>query len=144
MGKGSQHTMEKIVQYCQGYFFKAGRLSHRLARILRESDCEKARSADQEVGVTDMHISLSKILQLRFNIFIVNSLEEMTKRLEGSIDMSVGAVVLKFLEQYIYKNPEERYEWRNYPDVSISPPPMRRVEIAKSPSLMKPAFGRIS
>ena len=79
-----------------------------------------------------MHISLSKILQLRFNIFIVNSLEEMTKRLEGSIDMSVGAVVLKFLEQYIYKNPEERYEWRNYP------------EIAKSPSLMKPAFGRIS
>jgi lauroyl/myristoyl acyltransferase len=76
--------------------------------------------------------------------FIVNSLEEMTKRLESSVDMSVGAVVLKFLEQYIYKNPEEWYEWRNYPDVSLSPPPRRRVEIAKSPSLVKPAFSRIS
>jgi len=59
---------------------------------LRESDCEKAKSADQEMGVTDMYISLSKFLQLRFNIFIVNSLEEMTKRLESSVDMSVGAV----------------------------------------------------
>ena len=57
---------------------------------------------------------------------------------------AVGAVVLKFLEQYIYKNPEKWYEWRNYPDVSISASPRSRVEIGKSPSLVKPAFGRIS
>ena len=140
--------MEKIVQYCQGYFFKAGGLSHKLARILRESDCEKAKSADQEMGVTDMYISLSKFLQLRFNIFIVNSLEEMTKRLESSVDMSVdmsvGAVVLKFLKQYIYKYPEEWYQWKKYLDIGISAVPGIKVKIPKSPSLVKPAFGRIS
>jgi len=370
--------MEKIVQYCQGYFFKAGRLRHKLARILRESDCEKAKSADQEMGVTDMHISLSKFLQLRFNIFtyqrlgwgvttayiiilgklylffnrkqkrkielaveaafdgrssdseirsitrnvfrgmlfhhceklfnafssadtlktflrlhmkseglmaiehglskgkgvllitghfggvefipgylafnnypvtivvrfssdhlrnismkqadefaakiidadntpnimkaicdslrenrivitlcdeidewrpsrhnkvlflgkqisldksidillrrvvasivfgimhrndnqeyrfVVNSLEQMAKRLKSSVDMPVGALVLKFLELNIYEYPEEWYQWKKYPGIIISSSPEIRVEIAKSPPLVKPAFGRIS
>jgi KDO2-lipid IV(A) lauroyltransferase len=65
--------MEKIVQYCQAYFFKAGELSHNLARILRGSNHKKAKSADQRMGATDMHASLSKFLQLRPNIFLYRS-----------------------------------------------------------------------
>jgi KDO2-lipid IV(A) lauroyltransferase len=76
--------------------------------------------------------------------FVVNSLEDMAKRLKGSENMSVGALVLKFLEQNIYRYPEEWYQWKNYPGITISPSPRTRVEITKSPSLVKPAFSRIS
>lgn len=75
---------------------------------------------------------------------VVNSLEEMTKRLKGSDNMPVGAVVLKFLEQNIYKYPEEWYQWKNYSGMRISPSPRTRVEITESPSLVKPALGRVS
>jgi lauroyl/myristoyl acyltransferase len=76
--------------------------------------------------------------------FVVNSLEQMAKRLKSSENMSVGALVLKFLELNIYEYPEEWYQWKNYPGIIISPSPRAKVEIAKSPSLVKPAFGRIS
>ncbi len=76
--------------------------------------------------------------------FVVSSLEEMAKRLKSSVDMPVGAVVLRFLEQNIYRYPEEWYQWKDYSGMRISPSPRIRVEIAKSPPLVKPAFGRIS
>jgi len=76
--------------------------------------------------------------------FIATSWEEMAKQFNGSVNMSAGAVVLKFLEQYIYKYPEEWYQWKNYPDIGTSPVPSTEVEILKSPSLVKPAFSRIS
>lgn len=46
--------------------------------------------------------------------FIVTSWEEMAKRFQRSMDMSIGAVVLKFMENYIYKYPEEWYLWKKY------------------------------
>ncbi|GMQ79764.1 MAG: hypothetical protein BMS9Abin03_201 [Thermodesulfobacteriota bacterium] len=46
--------------------------------------------------------------------FIVTSWEEMAKRFQRSIDMSIGAVVLKFMENYIYKYPEGWYLWKKY------------------------------
>ncbi|MGA9175853.1 MAG: hypothetical protein WBZ05_01300 [Desulfobacterales bacterium] len=46
--------------------------------------------------------------------FIVTSWEEMATRFQRSRDMSIGAVVLKLLEYYIYKCPEGWYQWKNY------------------------------
>ena len=47
--------------------------------------------------------------------FIVTSWEEMAKRFQRSKDMSIGAVVLKFMENYIYEYPEGWYQWKKYP-----------------------------
>jgi len=43
---------------------------------------------------------------------ILTSWDEMANRFQRSRDMSVGAVVLKFMENYIYKHPEEWYQWK--------------------------------
>lgn len=40
--------------------------------------------------------------------------QEMANRFQRSRDMSVGAVVLKFMENYIYKHPEEWYQWKKF------------------------------
>ncbi|RLB85907.1 MAG: hypothetical protein DRH24_00575 [Deltaproteobacteria bacterium] len=47
--------------------------------------------------------------------FIISSWEEMTKQYQRSMEMSIGEVVLKFMEHYIYKFPEEWYQWKKYP-----------------------------
>jgi len=60
------------------------------------------------------------------------------------VPSSPGETVLKSLEQYIYTNPEQWYQWKNYADVRFSPSPRANVEIIKPPPLMKPAFSRIS
>jgi KDO2-lipid IV(A) lauroyltransferase len=46
--------------------------------------------------------------------FIVTSWEEMASRFQRSIDIPIGAVILKFMENYIYKHPEEWYQWKKY------------------------------
>jgi len=51
--------------------------------------------------------------------FILTSWEEMAARLQRSIDTSVGEVVLKFMENYIYKHPEEWYQWKKYPALDL-------------------------
>ncbi len=60
--------------------------------------------------------------------FIATSREEMTKRFQRSIDMPIGAVILKFLEQYIYKYPEEWYQWKKYPALGAFSPSGARAE----------------
>jgi len=54
--------------------------------------------------------------------FITSSWEEMTKRYQRSMDMSIGAVVLKFMEHYIYKFPEEWYQWKKYQALDMFTP----------------------
>ena len=76
--------------------------------------------------------------------FIANSWEEMARQFSRRGDMSIGEVVVKFLERYIYKYPEEWYQWKKYPDIRTPHAPGTKVEIPKSPSLVKPAFSRIS
>ena len=44
--------------------------------------------------------------------FIVSSLEELSNKFSFSNNMSAGELVLKFLEQYIYKYPQEWYQWQ--------------------------------
>ena len=79
---------------------------------------------------------------IHYKLFI-HSLEEMVKRFKGSVNMSAGAVVLKFLEHYIYKYPEEWYQWKNFFDVIDVTDSTKQVNKKLSPSLLKPAMGNI-
>jgi lauroyl/myristoyl acyltransferase len=49
--------------------------------------------------------------------FIVNSWEEMSKQFLCSGEMSIGAVVLKLLEHYIYKYPQQWYQWQKCAEI---------------------------
>jgi hypothetical protein len=46
----------------------------------------------------------------------------MAKRFQRSKDMSIGAVVLKFMENYIYKHPEGWYLWKKYQALGLLAP----------------------
>ena len=76
--------------------------------------------------------------------FIATSWEEMAKQFNGPINMSAGAVVLKFLEQYIYKYPEEWYQWKNYPDIKYATVSTTRDNKEVSPSLLQPVLSKVS
>jgi len=76
--------------------------------------------------------------------FIVHSLEEMVKKLDSSVNMSIGAVVLKFLEHYIYKYPEEWYQWKNYPNIRYATASTTWDNKEASPSLLQPVLSKVS
>ncbi len=75
--------------------------------------------------------------------FFVHSLEEMAKRFKGSANMSNGAVVLKFMEHYIYKYPEEWYQWKNIFDIIDATVPTKQINEKGSPPLLEPAMSNI-
>jgi len=54
--------------------------------------------------------------------FIVNPLNDILVKFNSRNNTSMGALVLKFLEYYIYKFPEEWYQWKNYYRVMNFPP----------------------
>ena len=53
--------------------------------------------------------------------FMATSLEEMSRQFQRSVDTSLGAVILKFLERYIYMYPEEWYQWKKYAQIETVP-----------------------
>lgn len=75
--------------------------------------------------------------------FIVTSWEEMAKQYQRSMDMPVGEVLLKFMEHYIYKYPEEWYQWKKYPKLEMFLSPDIKVQQPSSASLLKPSFGNV-
>ena len=76
--------------------------------------------------------------------FIATSFEEMTKRFQRSIGMSMGAVVLKFMEHYIYKYPEDWYEWKKYQKLDAFAPSGVGAESPTSIPLLEPSLGNVS
>jgi KDO2-lipid IV(A) lauroyltransferase len=71
--------------------------------------------------------------------FIVTSWEEMAKRFQRSRDMSIGAVVLKFMEHYIYKYPEGWYQWKNYQALDLFAPSGADVKAPASIPVLDPS-----
>jgi len=49
---------------------------------------------------------------------IVHDLDEMREMISDPQGLSHGAVVLKCLESYIYRDPAQWYEWKKYPQIS--------------------------
>jgi lauroyl/myristoyl acyltransferase len=72
--------------------------------------------------------------------FISSSWEKMAQKLRQSVDMSIGAVVLKVLEQYIYEFPEQWYQWQKY----FFPFHGVRVEDPTSFSLLKHSIDKVA
>jgi lauroyl/myristoyl acyltransferase len=82
---------------------------------------------------------MHRVLQGRYK-FIVTSWEEMAHRFRRSADMPSGAVVLKFMEQYIYKYPEGWYQWKKYPALDIFALPDFEVEVTAAFPTLEPSF----
>ncbi len=76
--------------------------------------------------------------------FIINSWEEMAKQFKCQVNMSIGEVVLKFLEGYIYKYPEEWYQWKKYTGIKTFSPYVIKVEGLIPLSLLKPSLSKVS
>jgi len=67
--------------------------------------------------------------------------KNMLQRLDHTSDFSVGETVLKLLEQFIYANPEQWYQWKKYLDIEK---PSAWSGRAKKPTpglTLKPALG---
>lgn len=59
--------------------------------------------------------------------FIATSWQEMAKTYKQSEDMSIGEVVLKVMEHYIYKYPQGWYQWKKYPALDMLSPAGNKV-----------------
>ncbi len=79
--------------------------------------------------------------------FIATSWEEMLKKFQPSIDTTPGAVLLKFLEHYIYLYPHEWYQWKKYQAVNIAPAsgvPIEPTGARASFQLLEPSLSNVA
>jgi lauroyl/myristoyl acyltransferase len=70
--------------------------------------------------------------------------EEMEKRILYPSRISVGLAALKLLELYIYKYPEEWYQWKKYAAIKISPLHGSTHDELTSLQTLKPSLGKVS
>ena len=75
--------------------------------------------------------------------FIATSWEEMAKHFQRSVDMSVGAVILKFMEHYIYRYPEGWYQWKKYPALALFSPSYSNIKPPAAMLLLEPSLGNV-
>ena len=68
---------------------------------------------------------------LRNYKFIIENYQDMILRLDKT-PFSIGEVVLKSFEKYIYSNPEEWYQWKNYAQMNTYP--TRAFSVAGEPA----------
>ncbi len=73
--------------------------------------------------------------------FMAKSLQEMARAFQTPTRFAVGELVLKVLEQYIYKHPEEWYQWKKYLDVEALPSDRIRADRPFTLPLLEPSFG---
>lgn len=76
--------------------------------------------------------------------FIATPFEEMANRFQRSNDMSVGAVVLKCMEDYIYKHPEGWYQWKKYTALDMFSSAGAAVAAPLSTPRLEPSLGTVS
>ena len=84
----------------------------------------------------------------RYNLnnykLIMHAYEDMLQILHDIAPSSSGETVLKFLERYIYSNPEQWYQWKNYNEIKTFPSPEAGVASTTPLPLFKPALGSLS
>ncbi|MDO9565974.1 MAG: hypothetical protein Q7J15_04470 [Candidatus Desulfaltia sp.] len=76
--------------------------------------------------------------------FISASMGEIKKQFKQLTDASVGEIVLKYLEQYIYKYPEGWYQWKKYPAIEHVPSSGTMVEKSLYLPQLRHSFGGVS
>ena len=72
--------------------------------------------------------------------FVATSWEEMAGKYYRSIDASIGEVVLKFMERYIYNHPEEWYQWKKYPALDMFTTPDIKTNNRPSVPILEPSY----
>ncbi|MBW1673684.1 MAG: lysophospholipid acyltransferase family protein [Deltaproteobacteria bacterium] len=84
----------------------------------------------------------------RYNLnkykLIMYAYEDMLQILNDIAPASAGETVLKFLERYIYSNPEQWYQWKNYNEIKTFPSPETGVASETSLPLLKPELESLS
>jgi len=84
----------------------------------------KRTGADRTITLlqkrTDAAIVFAVLKRASLNSYklIVHDLAEMREMISDPQGLSHGAVVLKCLESYIYRDPAQWYEWKKYPQIS--------------------------
>jgi len=73
--------------------------------------------------------------------FVATSWEEMAGKYYRSIDTSIGEVVLKFMERYIYNHPEEWYQWKKYPALDMFTVPGIKTKKKPPIPILEPSLG---
>jgi Kdo2-lipid IVA lauroyltransferase/acyltransferase len=76
--------------------------------------------------------------------FIGSTKKEMEAAVPGASHLSPGALVLKFLEQYIYANPDEWYQWKKYFQIASLPSSDVAAERPLPIPVLNPSFGKAS
>jgi len=72
--------------------------------------------------------------------FMATPYEEITKKYQRSLNMSLGAMVLKFMEHNIYKYPEEWYQWKKYQELDLFAPSGAGVKAPPTVPVLKPSI----
>ena len=74
--------------------------------------------------------------------FIVNALDGKESEVPIRKQNLMGASALKLLEQYIYRHPEEWYQWKKFSDVEAAPVVRTGFQRKLRPPLLQPAMGK--
>jgi KDO2-lipid IV(A) lauroyltransferase len=74
--------------------------------------------------------------------FIVNPLNGGESEIPVPEQSRMGASALKLLEHYIYRYPEEWYQWKKFSDIGDVPVFRTRYQRKLSPPLLQPAMGK--
>jgi KDO2-lipid IV(A) lauroyltransferase len=72
--------------------------------------------------------------------FIATSYEEITRKWRRSINTPMGVMMLKFMENYIYKFPEEWYQWKKYKELDMFAPSVIDEKTPASIPVLKPSL----
>ena len=97
------------------------------------------RRSEAEIVFGVIHrYNLSKYKLMMYNY------EDMLQILGDTSISSVGETMLKFLEQYIYANPEQWYQWKEYVEIEPVPTFGKINEKAASPLVLNPVFVKVS
>lgn len=68
---------------------------------------------------------------------------DMMGYLNGPVTSSIGETILKILEEHIYANPEQWYQWKQYLKIRMAPAESKTGELS-SPLVLRPAFEKAS
>jgi lauroyl/myristoyl acyltransferase len=73
----------------------------------------------------------------------ITSEEAMAASVKAMMPLSIGATVLKYLEQYIYKHPAGWYQWKKYPSIVSLAPSAGLAAQPPNVTVLEPTIGKI-
>lgn len=75
--------------------------------------------------------------------FTASSSEQVRERLRCEPTVSAGELALKYMEEYIYKNPENWYLWKKYPEINAILPDVKEADAPMATPMLTPALGKV-